>query len=352
MKVLCIGESVLEVTCPVNTQVAESAKIRTSEKIECGAGHAGNIAYLLGKWGIETYIASMVGADDKADKIKKELEHVGVKTDFLETSFDKGTGEVVSLINTTTKNNTIIEMPSYNYLKKFMFTIEPNLIIVDGNDYNATMAAFDRNPKVPRIMLATNYNNETLEIAKYVNYLVLNKNLAEQITNLKIDFGNSTTLVNVYNKLKEKYNNVGIVITLGERGCMYSYNSQIKVMPPVHVSLEDPNGAIDTFVGAFAYCFIRSFDLEKAITFATIAASYNVSRLTSRNAIPTLTEVTNYYDSKFSAPTAQVPSGNASAKVVNTPQNYAPNMSTTENEVPNMNTTESTTVNNVNEQNS
>ena len=52
MKVLCIGESLLEITCPVNEIIQERQKLRLEEKIECGGGHAGNAAYLLGKWGV------------------------------------------------------------------------------------------------------------------------------------------------------------------------------------------------------------------------------------------------------------------------------------------------------------
>ena len=72
MKVLCIGSSNIEVTCPVDGQITEESNLKLVEKYECGGGNAGNIAYLFGKWGVETYIASMVGADDFASKIKKE----------------------------------------------------------------------------------------------------------------------------------------------------------------------------------------------------------------------------------------------------------------------------------------
>ena len=83
MKALCIGESILEITSQMNDVVIEGNKYRLEEKIECGGGHAGNVAYLLGKWGVETYIASMMGADDAASKIKKEYENIGVKTDYI-----------------------------------------------------------------------------------------------------------------------------------------------------------------------------------------------------------------------------------------------------------------------------
>ena len=70
-------------------------------------------------------------------------------------------------------------------------------------------------------------------------------------------------------------------------------------MPPIQMQIEDENGAGDTFAGAFAYAIARNFGLEKGIAFATIAASMNATKYTSRLSIPTLTEVSNYYDSKF-----------------------------------------------------
>jgi len=299
MKALCIGESILEITSQMNDVVIEGNKYRLEEKIECGGGHAGNVAYLLGKWGVETYIASMMGADDAASKIKKEYENIGVKTDYIETSYDKQTGISLVLINKTNINKTLFEIVSNSYLKKYLFAIEPDIIIADGNDFNATVQACDKFPKALSFLMVNRNNNEILELCKYVKYIVFNKDSAEEITNMKIDYDNSSSLVNLYNKLKQKYNNSEIVITLGERGAVYSVNSQIKIMPPIKMNIVDTNGAGDAFMGAFSYSIGRGFDLEKAITYATIAASMSTTKLTSRLSIPSITEVSGYYDSRF-----------------------------------------------------
>lgn len=299
MKVLCIGESLIEITCPVNEIVNEGQKLRLNEKIECGAGHAGNVAYLFGKWGVETYIASMLGADDAASKIKKEYEAIGVKTDYIETSYDKTTGENVVLVNKTNKNKTVLEIASNANLKKYSFSIEPDLIITDGNDYNATVTAFDKYPNATSFLMVSRNNNEIIELCKYVNYIIFNKDAAEVITDMKVDYNDSSSLVNIYNKLKQKYNKAEIIVTLGERGCMYSINSQVKIMPTVRTEVVDTNGAGDVFVGAFAYAIGRNFGLEKGIAYATIASSFSTTKMTSRLSIPTLTEVSSYYDNKF-----------------------------------------------------
>ena len=332
MKILCIGESLLEITCPVNVMINEGMKFNLTEKMENGGGHAGNIAYLLGKWGIETYIASMMGADDFADKIKKEYESIGVKTDYIETSYDKGTSITLSLINQTTKNNTVFVLSNNTPLKKYSFVIEPNIIVSDGNDFSATVAAIDKFPKVDSVLVATKNNNDIVELCRYVKYIIFNKGTAESFTNIKIDYNDSSTLVNTYNKLKQKFSKAEIIVTLGEKGSIYATNGQVKIMPPLSVQIEDTYGAGDAFAGAFIYAICRDFDMEKAVTQGTIAASISTTKLTSRLSIPALTEVASYYDNKFGTPTTSVNN-------MENPQN---------NNTVNMNTGN---INNVNEQN-
>lgn len=335
MKVLCIGESLLEITCPVNNILTEGANLRLEEKYECGAGHAGNIAYLLGKWGIETYIASMLGADDAADKIKKEFETIGVNTDYLETSYDKSTAQNVVLVNKTSKNTTVLEISSNANLKKYSFSVEPDIIVMDGNDYSATVAACDKYPTAKTFLKASRSNNVIIELCKYANYIIFNKETSESVTNMVMDFNNSGTLVNIYNRLKQKYTKSEIIITLGERGCIYSINGQVKIMPTVRGEVADSNGAGDVFTGAFVYGIGREFGLEKSIAYATIAASFSTSKMTSRMSIPSLTEVSTYYDNKFG--------------IQNNPNNQN-NMGNTQSTT-NMNTTEIVEGNNVNSQN-
>ena len=301
MRILCIGESLLETTAKINTSLIEGSNIKLQDKTECGGGRAGNIAYLLGKWGVETYIASMMGSDDAASKIKKEYESIGVKTEFIETSFDKGTTTEVVIVNETNKLSTKIKLASNAYLKKYAFGIEPDIIVADGNDFNATVSAFDKFSKVQNYLVINKIDNEILELCRYASNIIFNLTSAEIITNIKIDFNNSSTLVNVYNKIKQKYSKSEIIITLGEKGCIYSINGQVKIMPPVKLDIVDTNGAGDVFAGAYIYSMGRNFGLEKSIAYATIASSLSVGKLTSRLSIPSLTEVSSYYDSKFGA---------------------------------------------------
>ena len=341
MRILCIGSSVLETTCSINEPIKENQIVRITEKNECGGGHAGNIAYLLGKWGIETYIASVVGADDAANKIKKEYENIGVRCDYIETTYDRKTAQNIVILNTTSKNKTIFEISNNANLKKYAFGMSPDVIVVDGNDFNASVSAFDKYPKIPSYLVVSRVNNEIIELCKYVNFIICNKETAEILTNMTIDYNNSATLVNVYNKLRQRFNKADLIITLGERGSVYAINNQVKIMPVVKTNIVDTNGAGDTYSGAFIYAMARGFGLEKSVAYATIAASLSTTKLTSRMSIPTLTEVSTYYDNKFGAannPNNTTPAPAASPIPSGEPENLNIPTSSNDTRTMNMNT--------------
>ncbi len=337
MKIIVIGNSRLETTCQINASFKEGDNVRCENRIECGGGVAGNIAYLLGKWGIETYIASMLGADDFATKIKKEFASVGVRTDYIETSYDKSTGQALILSNTANKTITSFDIASNAYLKKYSFTVAPDIIVTDGNDHNAIVSAYDKFPQAQSYMVIKRITTETDELARYSKFLILNQSSAEALTKMTINFNDSGTLVNVYNKLKQKYNNAEIVIMLGERGSVYSINSNVKIMPPAKMEYVDGYGAGEVYAGALIYGMANNFGLEKSIAYATIAASISTTKPSARNSIPSLNEVSSYYDAKFGA---QNNPNKTNVEVQN--NNPAPNMSTVESldTTPNMSTTE------------
>ena len=64
------------------------------------------------------------------------------------------------------------------------------------------------------------------------------------------------------------------------------------------VNVVDRNGAGDVFAGAFAYCVLRNDDFEKAVIYASIAASLSVTKVTSRLSIPGISDVSNLYSQK------------------------------------------------------
>ena len=296
MKVLCIGHTSWDISCPIDGYPVENTKYRFTDNVTCGGGPASNAAYLLGKWGIDTIIATVVGSDTYGDKIKKEFQSVNVRCDYIETAYDKDTSLSLILINKTTGSRTVFNVANEVIpLKKYNYDFTPDIIYTDGHDYGAVSNAINNFPKAIKIIDAGRVTKELLEICKYMDYIVFSKGFAETVSNIKIDYKKPNTLVNVYNALQKKYPRSKIVVTLEQMGAMYQVNNEIKIMPGLKVVAKDTTGAGDIFHGAFTYCIANNYDLEKAVTIANITGGMSVTKLGSRLSIPALSEVIDYY---------------------------------------------------------
>lgn len=301
MTILSIGNSSFDITCPVDEYPVEGTKYVLNEKIESGGGTAANVAYMLGKWGETSYFAGVIGSDEYGTQIRKELERAMVKTDLIENIYEYATPLSVILVNkkngTRTRFDVVGEVQPQ--LKRYEYNITPDVIFTDGKDYTATINALNKFPKAISILDAGRVNRNLLELCKYVNYIVCSKGFAEAVSGLKIDYNNSATLVQVYKKLKMRYPNNNIVVTLENMGAMYTCNGEIRIMPGIKIQVVDPSCSGDIFHGAFVYCMANGFDIEKAVTYSNIAAGLSVGKMGGRTSTPNLKEVINYYNQKF-----------------------------------------------------
>lgn len=301
MTILSIGKSSYDITCPVEEYPVEGTKYLLNDKIESGGGTAANVAYLLGKWGETSYFAGIIGSDDYGSKIKKELEQALVKTEYIEYSYEVGTSLSIVLVNKKNGTRTRFDVvgSAQPNLKKYEYTISPEVIFTDGREYNATINALNKFPNAISIVDAGRVDRNLLELCKFVKYIVCSKGFAEKVSGLKFDYNNSASLVQVYKKLKDKYPNNEIIITLENMGALYTVNGEIRVMPGIKTTVVDPSGAGDIFHGAFVYCIANNFDIEKAIAYSNIAAGLSVGKMGGRTSIPSIKEVINYYNIKF-----------------------------------------------------
>lgn len=301
MNILCLSKLTYDVFCPIDGELLPDSKYYIKERQECGGGEAANAAFLLGKWGIKSLVAGVVGADDFAAKIKKEFSTVLIDTSCIETSYEKPT--ILTFIPINKKDGTKTTIRAYKsdyaYLRKHDFGMAPEFIITDGHEYSATHEILEKNSKAVSILCAEKPTPEILELIKFSKYVLASKEFAETITNIKFDFANPTSLVNIYQTLKNRFPNCEMVITLGNKGALYSLNGEIKIMPGLNTKVVDTSGAGDAFRGAFAYGLINGFTLDKTIAYANLAAGLTIGKIGTRIAFPTLNEVINYYNQKF-----------------------------------------------------
>ena len=296
MKILCVGLSAYDITYPLEGYLKENTKNRTNTRVECSGGSANNSAYLLGKWNEEVYYAGCVGNDTYGKSIIKELESVNVNTDYMQTKNNMTT--IVSNIIANIKDGTRTVL---TYCKDDIkiddldLEFEPDMLLIDGHEYEASMQVLDKFPNVISILDADRINDEIIELAKKVKYLICSKQFAETIAETKIDFNNPNSIISTFNKLKSMFKN-NIIITLESKGSLYEIEGKIKIMPSLKVKSVDSTGAGDFFHAAFAYAIANNYNYENAIKFANITGALSVTKIGSKQSAPSIEEVEKIYD--------------------------------------------------------
>ena len=70
-------------------------------------------------------------------------------------------------------------------MKEIDLSFEPDIILVDGQEYNASDKILKKYPKAISIIDAGRTTEEVIDLAKKVKYLVCSKDFAEKMTNEK-----------------------------------------------------------------------------------------------------------------------------------------------------------------------
>ena len=189
MKILCIGQAAYDITFPLDDFIIENTKNRVNFSVECGGGSASNSAYLLGKWGMDVYFAGVIGNDDHGKKIIDELNSVNVNTDYVQISDDFKTTTSMIIVNKGNGSRTILSYrPDNMKMREFELDFKPDIILLDGQEYEMSKLLLKKYPKAVSIIDAGRPTEKIIELAGMVDYLVCSKEFAETITNINIDF--------------------------------------------------------------------------------------------------------------------------------------------------------------------
>lgn len=300
MKTLSIGRLNYDINLLMDTFPNEGTSSTTKEMIACSGGSANIVAYALGKWNMESFISGVVGYDETGNTMKKNMEENRVKTTYLETNYDIKTPTSYIIRNKENNSRTIIkaELSDYN-IKKYEYDQQMDCIIVDGYEYNASAYAFGKFGNAISILNAKTPRNELLDYFKYAKYVVCTQEVAEAMTGAKIDFNNPITMSTIYKRIVDKHPHINLLITMPEKGTIYSVNNEIKVLASMHEEVVDTTGARDIFVAMIAYGLTNSYDIETTIRLATIAESMSKKTIGATLSIPILSDIINFYENKF-----------------------------------------------------
>jgi len=262
-----------------------------------GGGPVPTAMAALSKLGAKVAFVGKVGDDYEGKLIRSELEKFKVNTDFLIVDkkvkslkafiwVDKGSGKRTVALDRIKMSP--IKPEELSFLKKVSF----RYLHLDGRDIEANIYMAKKAKKDgSEVVLDLGSLRENIEnLFPYVDYLVVSKKFAYDYTKLK-------DLSQACLELK-KIGFKCVVITLSEKGCLWTDSHKINYFPGFKIDVVDTTGAGDVFHGGFIYGLLRKWRMGKIIQFASACAALKCRKLGGREGIPTLKEVENFLKSK------------------------------------------------------
>lgn len=300
LKAIVVGRVCYDINIVVDKMPEPGTINEIFEKKGNLGGSGASMATYLAKWGIGTAFSGILGNDVNGTRIRKEFEKFRIDTRYIEQSYDNDTPISCVITDKSTKQTTIYNLSDkYVGLKKCDFDFMPDLIVLDGYDVVEDKLILDRYPKALTVLDASITTAAVSELLRRVKYAVCSQEFAELYTGKKIDYQDPSSMIQVYQRLKKNNLKTEFVVTLGERGALYSINNQIKVSPSLKVDVKDTHGAGYVFRAAFAYQIANGGDIEKAVKWGNIAAGLSCREFGSQEGIPTLEEIKNIYEQNY-----------------------------------------------------
>jgi sugar/nucleoside kinase (ribokinase family) len=291
LELLCIGHAAWDRIVTVPRWPAEDTKVEATGLSESGGGPAANAAYLLSRWGVRTAFAGVVGADEAGRRTAAEFQEAGTDTRGLELRPGHATPTSLVLVSDKSGSRTIItrKAPTGPLTLDAFPGEAPKVLLFDGHELEAALAALERFPSAVSILDAGSLREGTKELAGRVDHLVASERFAAQV----LGRGGLGMREEQEEALEElcRINPKTVVITLGIRGQVYGTAEGRWRLSAFSATVVDTTAAGDIFHGAYAYGVLHQLPPLETLELASMAAALSVERPGGRASIPSLEEV-------------------------------------------------------------
>lgn len=266
-------------------------------------GKGANQAVQAAKLGAEVYLIGKVGADERGEFLLNKLKEYGVHTDYVFTDSDEGTGTCCIHVDGQ-GDNAIIVAPLAN-LRLTVDEAKSAKGVIEQADIFLTQLLLDSEITLKCLKWASDANVMTIlnpapakeipeEFYRYAYFVSPNETEAEYFTGCYQGCcGEGEWRERAAAYFRERGARV-LLMTLGNRGAYYDDGIEKRCVPCFRVNAADCTGAGDSFNAAFAVAYVRSRNMEQALTFASAAAALTVQKKGSQPAMPRLADVEKF----------------------------------------------------------
>lgn len=248
-----------------------------------------NQSVAIAKAGSHVYHAGRIG--ENSDILIQALEESGVNTTLLDTT-GLVTGHAIIQVDATGDNCILLhggsnQEISKEYIHRVFSILEENDILVLQNEINdleyILNLAKDKNVRVALNPSPIDEQLKTLDLSG-ITWLILNEIEGAELSG-------SSNPDEITRILQEKYPQIKVVLTLGEKGAVYKDDVETVEQPIYPTKVKDTTAAGDTFTGYFISMIASGLAVKEALRIAAKAASLAVSKEGASSSIPTREEV-------------------------------------------------------------
>lgn len=285
-RVLAIGYACYDLTFTVDHHLGSDEKANAATFTRCGGGLAANAAATAGALGYDTVLAAYLGHDMFGDAHVHELTELGVTVDYLLRS-DEPTG-VSSIMVKPNGHRTLAAyrgvQPQYPADALDLEVIRPQAVLVDGHQQAVAVSVIRQAQErgVPTVLDADSNALPSRALAPLVDHVVAAERFAYGYTE-------ATTLQDALHGVAQLAETV--VVTLGERGLVWTRHGQTGALSAYDVQVRDTNGAGDAFHGAYVGALAEGMDWPDLLRFASATGALCCQTVGSRNGLPSRSEV-------------------------------------------------------------
>lgn len=289
MKILNFGSCNIDFVYSLD-HIVRVGESETTHKMETFPGGKGlNQSIAVSHAGAKVYHAGCLGHDGGI--LRDILYDSGVDVSFLKTVEEKNGHAIIQV--SATGENSIFLYPGSNktvtevYIDEILVHFGAGDILLLQNEISNVGYLVERAyQKKMCIVLNPSPFNDTirgLDLRK-ISYLVLNEVEAREITGRE-------TPEEAIAFLKSRYPNLCIMLTLGEKGCIYTDATCELYQPAFSVTAVDTTAAGDTFTGYFVAGLASGEAMKDVLCIASVASAISVTRSGAAPSIPVRSEV-------------------------------------------------------------
>lgn len=286
MKILNFGSINKDFFYSVNDFVRPGETI-SSNGYDIKIGGKGlNQSVSISKAGVKVYHAGIINKEDTF--IIDKLKSWKINCDNILLS-DSPTGHAIIQVNKKGENSIIIHGGAnhdFNLksIKSILSKFETGDILLLQNEINNIEEIIDRahHKKMKIIFNPAPFNNDILEYnLNKITTLILNQSEGEGLSNEKIPD-------KILKVLNNNFKNTEIILTLGEKGSLYSYKDELIKIRAHDVKTVDTTGAGDTFIGYYVAGFASKMNKKDNLNRASEAAALTTIKLGGAESIPSI----------------------------------------------------------------